>query len=195
MRLILGSQSPRRKEILSYFTYPFIQIASGFDEESIPYRGDPQEYTMGLSSKKAEALAFRFPKDLILTADTVVYFQGKVYNKPSSREEGFEMLRALAGNWHQVFTGVTLQHGIRKEVSCEETRILFHPLTDEMIRLYHESCNCLDKAAGYAIQQGGGIIIARIEGCYTNVMGLPINTLNILMDKLGINLWKHLRPF
>ena len=88
MRLILGSQSPRRKEILNYFAIPFVQIPSAFDEESIAFRGDPSRYVQELSQKKAQELAPRFPGDAILTADTVVFLNGKIYNKPKDEGEG-----------------------------------------------------------------------------------------------------------
>ncbi len=195
MRLILGSQSPRRKEILSFFAIPFVQIPSAFDENSVPFRGNPSEYAEELSLKKAQELAGPFSNDVILTADTVVYFKNNIYNKPNDKTEAFEMLKTLSGQWHQVFTAVTI---LKKDLCVcgfEETKILFHPLTDEQIRLYHQSCEFLDKAGAYAIQQAGSIPIARIEGCYYNVMGLPLNTTRELLLQAGIDLWKHLKPF
>jgi septum formation protein len=195
MRLILGSQSPRRKEILSFFAIPFVQIPSAFDENTVPFCGNPAQYAGELSLKKAQALAQTFPDDVILTADTVVYFEKNIYNKPKDRAEAFDMLKTLSGQWHQVFTAVTVFKSGTAHSGCEETKILFHQLTDEQIRLYHQSCEFLDKAGGYAIQQAGSIPIARIDGCYYNVMGLPINTAKELLFKAGIDLWKHLKPF
>lgn len=195
MRLILGSQSPRRKEILSFFAIPFVQIPSAFDEDSIAFRGNPAQYAEELALKKAQAIARTFPADVILTADTVVYFENNIYNKPKDPEEAFEMLKKLSGQWHHVFTAVTVLKSGVPYSGCEETKILFHSLTDEQIHLYHQSCEFLDKAGAYAIQQAGSIPIARINGCYYNVMGLPINTTKELLYKAGIDLWKHLKPF
>ena len=192
MRLILGSQSPRRKEILAYFSIPFVQIPSAFDEDSVEFRGHPGQYAQELSLKKAQELAPRFPGDAILTADTVVYLDGKIYNKPKDEQEAFNMLRTFSGNWQQVFTAVTVQKDHATFSAYEETKILFHPLTDEQIRLYHHSSSFLDKAGGYAIQGVGSILVSRIDGCYYNVMGLPVTLVQQLLLKVGIDLWKHL---
>jgi septum formation protein len=191
--LILGSQSLRRKEILNYFSIPFVQIPSDFDEESIEYTGDPIQYARELSIKKAEALALQYPNDAILTADTVVFFEGTIYNKPKDEAEAFAMLRAFSGKWQQVFTAVTVQKDNQTHSGFEETKLLFNPLTEDQIRLYHSSCPYLDKAGGYAIQQAGSILVSKIEGCYYNVMGLPVNTVNQLLKHIGINLWNHLK--
>ena len=195
MRLILGSQSPRRKEILGFFAYPFVQIPSAFDEDLVVFQGNPSQYAQELSLKKARELATRFPDDVILTADTVVYFDGKIYNKPKSEMEAFSMLRTLSGNWQHVFTAVTVHKQGIFHSGFEETKILFNPLTDDQIRLYHKSISFLDKAGGYAIQQAGSILISRMDGCYYNVMGLPVNTVKELLLKAGIDLWRFLKPF
>lgn len=195
MRLILGSQSPRRKEILGFFAIPFVQIPSAFDEENVAFHGDPEKYALELSQKKAQEIARRFPDDAILTADTVVFFEGKIYNKPKDEEEAIMMKRTLSGKWHKVFTAVTVQKNNVVYSKCEETKILFNPLTDEQIRLYHCSCSYLDKAGGYAIQGTGSILVSRIDGCYYNVMGLPVNTVKELLGEVGIDLWSHLKPF
>lgn len=195
MRLILGSQSPRRKEILNYFTIPFVQISSSFDEESVPFQSNPVQYAQELSVKKAQELAPRFPGDAILTADTVVFQEGKIFNKPKDAQEAFHMLRSFSGRWQQVFTAVTVQKDSAVFSACEETKILFHPLTDEQIELYLRSASFLDKAGGYAIQGTGSILVSRIEGCYYNVMGLPVNLVKVLLNKVGLDLWKHLKPF
>jgi septum formation protein len=195
MRLILGSQSPRRKEILSYFAIPFVQIPSAFDEESVPFQGNPSQYAQELSLKKAQVLAHRFPEDVILTADTVVYLDGKIFNKPKDADEAFAMFRCFSGKWQQVFTAVTVQKNKEIYSGFEETKILFHHLNDEQIKLYHCSAPFLDKAGGYAIQGAGSILVSRIDGCYYNVMGLPVNVIKDLLLRVGIDLWKHLKTF
>lgn len=191
-RLILGSQSPRRKEILEFFSIPFEQIDSAFPEESVPFANNPEQYVCDVARGKAEALYRKFPKAVILTADTMVYKDGKVYGKPKSKEEAEEVLMTLAGTWHQVFTGVTVRHGKEEHSACEMTKVLFNPLSLNEIRQYHSKINWQDKAAGYAIQNNGSIIIRAIEGCYYNVLGLPVHTVKDLLSKIGINLWEHL---
>ncbi len=195
MRIILGSQSPRRREILDFFSLPFVQVSSGFDEESIPFAGDPAQHAMLLSQKKAEALVAKYPDDVILTADSVVYCKGALYNKPADEHEAASFLQAFSGNWQSVITGVTVrQHG-EVHTAFEETKLLINPLTAEQIKKFHTHCYFLDKAGGYAIEKSGNLLVSRIEGCYYNVMGLPINTVQKLLLKLRIDLWNYLKSF
>lgn len=121
-RLLLGSQSPRRKEILSFFTLPFEQINPEFDENSVVFKKDPKEYVCALSKGKAESISQHSPADIIITADTVVFKDGKIYNKPSSQEEAFSVLSELVGTWHSVFTGVTVRKGDLILHQAEEDR-------------------------------------------------------------------------
>lgn len=192
MQIILGSQSPRRREILSYFSLPFIQVSPLFDEASIPFEGDPEKFVCALSKGKADSLSDRFPTSLIITADTIVYRHGKIYDKPKSGEEAFLSLSELVGQWHTVYTGVTAQIGDRAFHLAEGTRVLFNSLTPSQIRQYVAHTDWADKAGGYAIQMAGGLIVSKIEGCYYNVMGLPINTVAALLNHFEIDLWNHL---
>jgi septum formation protein len=193
MRLILGSQSPRRKEILSHFSLPFEQATSSFNEEAVPFKGDPIKHVYELSKGKADSLRHRFHKALILTADTIVYREGKIYGKPKDEQEAFQTLLELSGRWHCVFTGLTLREENREYQQFEETRVLFNPLTHQQIRQYQAKLHWADKAGGYAIQMPGGLIVQKIEGCYYNVMGLPINRVRELLLKVGIELWNYLK--
>lgn len=192
-RLILGSQSPRRKEILGYFSLPFEQATPLFDEDSIPFHGNPAKHVCELSHGKAQSLHHLFPKAIILTADTIVFQEGKLYGKPRNEKEAFEILSQLAGKWHSVFTGLTLRQDDREFHRFEETRVLFNPLTPEQVRHYQAKLHCTDKAGGYAIQMAGGLIVNRIEGCYYNVMGLPVNSVRHLLLQIGIDLWDYLK--
>lgn len=192
-RLILGSQSPRRKEILSFFSLPFQTATSNFDEDSVPFLGDPKNYVSVIAEGKAKVLAAEYPQSLILTADTTVYKDGKIYGKPASSEEAFTALSELAGQWHSVFTGMVLLQGNQLWNAVEETRVLFNPLTPEEIRHYHKTLHWSDKAGGYAIQMGGGLAVKKIDGCYYNVMGLPINSMRQLLLNANIDLWNYLK--
>lgn len=193
MRIILGSQSPRRKEILSFFTLPFEQISPHFAEELIPFEGDPQKYASTLSEGKALSLSERFSQAVIIAADTVVFREGKIYNKPETTQEAFAMLSELVGQWHSVFTSVTVSLGKMRFTKVEQTRVLFHPLSSEQIKRYHDAFNCTDKAGGYGIQMAGSLIVNRMEGCFYNVMGLPISSLRELLLNVHIDLWDYLR--
>lgn len=191
MTLVLASQSPRRKEILSFFRLPFETRPSNFDESSLPYEGNPAEYARELARAKAEHVPSS-DEELILAADTVVYRDGKIYGKPRNGDHAFEILQELVGSWHSVFTGVTIKKGATIYDDVEETRVLFNSPTEEQMRRYHQQLHCDDKAGGYAIQEAGALMVHSIEGCYYNVMGLPINTLNSLLTQVGISLWDHL---
>jgi septum formation protein len=190
--LVLGSQSPRRKEILGYFSIPFIQVTPPFDEGSIPFDNDPEAYVCSLSRGKSESLLSQFSESIILTADTIVFREGKIYGKPRNVEEAFQMLSELTGQWHTVYTGVTVQKGKEAFSKAEATRVLFNELTAEQIRHYIAHTEWSDKAGGYAIQMKGGLIVRKIEGCYYNVMGLPINTAEALLKRFGVELWNWL---
>lgn len=193
MQLILGSLSPRRREILSYFNLSFKQISPNFDEDSIPFHDNPQEYVKTLAKGKGDSLVLQFSSSIILTADTIVYRNGKIYGKPQNHQEAFQYLKELSGNWHSVFTGLTVYSKGEYFQTVEETRVLFNCLTEEQMLTYHLMHDFADKAGGYMIQGAGSLVVKRIEGCYYNVVGLPMNALYSVMRQAGIDLWKHLK--
>lgn len=193
MEIILGSQSPRRREILNYFSLPFQQLTPGFDETQVVFHGDPASFVCEVAERKALCLSERFPEIPILTADTTVYRQKRLFMKPDTMEEASAMLRELSGKEHQVYTGVAVALGSKLFVDAEMSRVEFHELTEPQIRTYHQFFHPLDKAGGYAIQKGGSLIVKRIEGCYYNIMGLPIHTVRRLLLKVGIDLWDYLK--
>lgn len=193
MHLILGSQSPRRREILGFFNLPFKQVSPDFDEESIPFQDNPEEYAQVLAKGKADSLATKFPSSIILTADTIVYKDGQIFGKPRDEQEALQFLKELSGKWHRVFTGLTVSSQGKDFQAVEETRVLFHSLSEEHMQAYHRIHAFADKAGGYMIQGSGSLIVKRIDGCYYNVMGLPINALQSVMQKVGIDLWEHLK--
>ena len=191
--LVLGSQSPRRKEILGFFDIPFEQISPNFDEEAIPFEGDPEVYVSILSKGKADSLSTVYPNATILTADTIVYREHKVYGKPKDKNDAIRIIGELSGQWHSVYTGLTLWKDNEFFHKVEKTNVLFNTLTLEQIHHYIERCHWADKAGGYGIQTGGGLPINKIDGCYYNVMGLPTNALRELFLKIGIDLWQHIK--
>ncbi|MGL5263483.1 MAG: nucleoside triphosphate pyrophosphatase [Candidatus Rhabdochlamydia sp.] len=191
--LILASSSPRRAEILQYFSLPFRQHPSDFDESTIVFNQDPESYAKKLAQKKAALVADIFPQNVILAADTIVYFNDKVYNKPKTQKEAFTMLLELSNQWHVVMTAVAVHKKDVYYCALEKSHVLFNPLTEEQIRLYHKSDPCLDKAGRYGIQGSGSILVNRIAGCYYNIMGLPINIVKDLLSKMQVNLWHYLK--
>ena len=191
MRIILGSQSPRRKEILSYFSLPFEQISPDADEridEAVPDVAAEK-----LARKKAEAFSHYGDDTIVITADTIVAIENKLLGKPSDEGEAAAMLEQLSGKWHVVVTGVAVKKGDKLYSGTSKTDVLFHSVSAEQIAAYLRQLHCGDKAGGYAIQGAGGIIVKEIRGCYANVMGLPIALLTNLLSKVGIDLWNFLK--
>lgn len=194
MSIILGSSSPRRKEILDFFSLPFTVANPDFDEESITKDHDPAAFACLIAKQKALSISKTYKDDVILTADTVVHCKGTIFTKPLDEQSAYEMLSTLSGSWHSVFTGVCVMKNDQLFCLAEETKILFHPLSKKQIETYHDHFYFNDKAGGYAIQKGGSIIVKKIEGCYYNIMGLPLNTTRELLNKVGIDLWDFLKP-
>jgi septum formation protein len=195
MEIILGSQSPRRKEILEFFSLPFRQIPSHFDEESVAYDRSPSLYAEKLSLEKAKVLQKQYPEALIITADTVVSLDGTLLGKPADDEDSRRMLSLLSGRWHSVITAVSVSKKEALFSQAEETRVLCNRLTPDEIHRYLKRHHLTDKAGGYAIQKSGSLLVNKIEGCYYNVCGLPVNTLRELLQKVGIDLWDYLKKF
>lgn len=190
--LVLGSASPRRKEILSMFKLPFHVIESRFDEEAHPFKGDPSRYVCELSVEKSLAVKAPSADTYILTADTMVYREGKVYNKPKEREDARRILMELNGKSHTVYTGVTIRHGARIETAFATTEVEFDLLTDRELEIYLDKVHWQDKAGAYAIQGEGALLVKSIHGCFYNVKGLPIGTMKELFLRFGIDLWDYL---
>lgn len=190
--LILASTSPRRRQILGYFKLPFEIISPTFDEEAVPYETDPVVYAHRLSVGKAESVRKELPDRLILTADTVVFKDGRYFAKPRDRKEAKEFLQILSGQWHTVITSLTMVQGPRLYQEHGHTRVLFNPLSPLMIEKYLDTNEWTDKAGGYAIQGSPSLCIKRIEGCFYNAMGLPLNPLTSLLTRFDIDLWQYL---
>lgn len=190
-RLILGSQSPRRREVLSAFALPFEQMKPPFSEESVVYEGNPDAYAATQAEGKAASLLKEFPEALILTADTVVSLDGEVFGKPKDEKQAFEFLKTLQGKWHQVHTGVALADDGKITTRTTTSRVKFHALNDRQIQAYITHAKWSDKAGSYGIQLPEGLIVEKIEGCYYNVLGLPLSTVQELLLTAGIDLWDY----
>lgn len=191
--IILGSHSPRRVEIMNYFSLPFRQVASHFDEDSIPYRGDAAKLARDLALAKANVLALEYPGDIILTADTVVAIDGMALGKPLSEEESRQMLLRLSGRWHSVITAVASYKAGKFFCVEEETKVLCNSVTPDELHRYMRVHALYDKAGGYAIQKSGSIFVNKIDGCYYNVLGLPINAMRRVLKDVGIDLWDYIK--
>lgn len=169
--LILASQSPRRREILERAGIPFEVRAAGVDETVIEGES-PEQHVRRLARAKAEAVAASGP---VLGADTVVVAAGQILGKPEDPRDAARMLRLLSGRWHSVLTGICLLSGGQAAVEYESTRVHFTPLSEDEVQRYVDSGEPMDKAGAYAIQGLASKFIDRIEGCYFNVVGLPVS--------------------
>lgn len=180
--LILASGSPRRKEILDTMGLEFSVDVSDADESFV---GTPEEMVLELSRRKALAVASRHSGAMILAADTLV-FGDEVLGKPHSAEEAKRMLAGLSGRWHSVYTGVTMiDTRSGKTLSrADVTRVHFVALTAQDIDAYVATGEPLDKAGAYGIQGRGGMFIDRIEGSYSNVVGLPMALVRSMLLEL-----------
>lgn len=170
--LILASQSPRRRELLAYAGIAFEVRGSGVPELHAAGE-DPVAYVRRLARSKAEAIEVR-AGEVVLGADTVVVSEGEILEKPFDNDDAARMLRSLSGKTHSVVTGICLR-GSGKEIQDHaETFVTFHELTDDEIRLYVGSGEPVDKAGAYAIQGLASKFVRSINGCYANVVGLPV---------------------
>jgi septum formation protein len=175
-KLILASKSPRRSQLLKEAGFRFVVKTKEVDE-SWPNEMPVEQIAPYLAEKKALACADFLSNDdeILLTSDSVVLLDGNIYNKPADFEEGSQMLRALSGKTHTVMTGVCLLSTTKKKVFHAISKVHFEPLTDEEIHYYLSHYKPYDKAGAYAIQEWiGHCKISKIEGTYSNIMGLPM---------------------
>lgn len=171
----------------------FTVMVSTFEErECIDPSTAPAELVMATARGKAEEVFRTTSKepetaeDLVIGADTIVVLRGGVLGKPADQAEARRMLHALSGRWHQVFTGLALLHRRKHVTAYEMTKVHFRVLTDREIDAYVNTGEPMDKAGAYGIQGLGAIFVDRIEGCFFNVMGLPVPRLALLLKEYGI---------
>jgi septum formation protein len=193
VRLILASASPRRRELLSRLGLPFEVRPSGIDEV-LTREVDAPALATALARAKARDIAdqVRAAGDgpvLILGADTLVVLDGRPLGKPGSRDEARAMLRALRGRSHEVVTAVALIEvpGGREVTETVTSRVLMRPYGDPEIDAYVATGEPDDKAGAYAVQGVGGQLVARVEGCFENVVGLPLETTARLLRLFGLS--------
>ncbi len=183
--IVLASQSPRRRELLTQAGIPFTVRVSGI-EETRAAEENPEDYVLRLACEKAAAVP-ALPDEFVLAADTTVVIEHHVLEKPHSVEDAARMLALLSGREHTVITGVCLRHEDRVWSATESTQVRFSRLNDAEIRHYSQSGEPLDKAGGYAIQGLASRYIEGITGCYFNVVGLPVSLVYRLLKQAGYN--------
>lgn len=184
-RLILASQSPRRRELLSLTGIPFEVDAPEVDETCTLGARDA---VLELSRRKALAAAARHPGKVILASDTLVAVDDVPLGKPVDEADAFRMLSSLSDRWHQVYTGVCVISAagdVYAEVDATDVR--FGPMSDEAIRAYIATSEPMDKAGAYALQGIAGLWIEEIRGSHTNVIGLPLTLTRKLLENCGLH--------
>jgi septum formation protein len=189
---ILASGSPRRKQLLNQIGLEFTVIPSDVDEDftlDLP----PEAFTEHWAREKAKSVAKIHPDSLIVGADTIVVLDGNILGKPKDKKDSFNMLQSLSGKTHEVITGVSFI-SLEQELDHtfnERTLVSFNTLSDRDINSYIDIYNPLDKAGSYGIQDWFSVHIHRVEGCYYNVMGLPLSSFYSYFKSVSAFLINH----
>lgn len=186
-RLILASASPRRRELLAQIGLPFTVIPAEVTEHEAP-DADPRVMVRHNAALKAEWVAKRHPAATVIGADTTVFIDRTVLNKPRDKAEAQAMLRMLSGRTHTVFTGLAVRRvadGLKLEQGVA-SEVTFKTLDEATIGLYLSRVHTLDKAGGYAIQEHGDLIVAGYTGSLTNIVGLPVEEMKQLLTQAGL---------
>lgn len=191
--IILASASQRRQELLKRILGNFQIIVSDFDESSIPFKNNIPSYVMNLAEGKARSVSKKImdqDNNLIIGCDTIVAFNNRILGKPKDKKDALEMLQALSGNEHEVYSGLAIldvkSNKIIKDFVC--TKVKFSKLSSMQIEKYINTGDPMDKAGAYGIQGKAGVFVENINGCYYNVVGLPLNKLNSMLMEMGVNL-------
>jgi septum formation protein len=186
-KIILASQSPRRRELLSSMGLQFEIIPSNFDEHLDDSR-PPEVVAIELAIGKASDVAEKFPDCLVIGSDTIVTINGNQLEKPHNKAEAAQMLKRLSGTYNEVATSLAVMCKADNVTltSADTTRVYFKPYNAEAVATYVESGDPLDKAGAYGIQSGAAILIDYIEGYYDTVVGLPTHKLVSLLEEVGI---------
>lgn len=187
-KIILASESPRRQYLLQQMGVDFT-IAPANITEDISISTSPEQLVCSIALQKASQIIKGLEAGIVIAADTVVCRQGLVMGKPNHRDDAHAMLRRLSGLSHQVLTGLCVfEAGAAPDLAVECTNVFFRPLSDADISNYLDHEEWTDKAGAYSIQGWGALLVERIEGCFYNVVGLPLNRLNMMLRRKGVDL-------
>ncbi len=182
--LVLASASPRRQRFLRELGLDFQVMPAIIDERNLPGE-DPDNFVLRMAREKAEAISIQHPAACVLAADTIVVLDGEILGKPADAGDALAMLGRMAGRWHEVLTGFCLCRRSGPLFVCQvvKTKVLFRPLSAELIAAYVSTGEPLDKAGSYGLQGRGGFLVEKIDGSYSNVIGLPLA--EVMEEMLG----------
>ncbi len=187
--IILASNSPRRRDMLKQVGLDFSIDPADVDERILPGEG-PEAYALRVAKDKARVAAGRAGTGVVIAADTIVVLGDEVLGKPSDAADAERMLRMLSGREHRVITGLVVLDAASGRFSerTAVTSVWFRELKSEEIRSYVESGEPMDKAGAYGIQEKGALLVRKIDGCYFNVVGLPLSLLSEILLQFGVKL-------
>ena len=184
-QIVLASNSPRRRMLLTELLRWDVLFLSPDVEEDVEVFPSPAEAVKHLATKKASSAAPLYPDLYVIGADTVVCIDGDVLGKPFSLDEAYEMLLRLNGRTHEVYTGLAVIKEGLLLTDHEVTRVSFRNMSRKALWAYVETKEGMDKAGAYGVQGAGSLLIERIEGCFFNVVGLPLAKLSQLLERMG----------
>ncbi|MGX7030314.1 Maf family protein [Vagococcus zengguangii] len=179
-KIILASQSPRRKELLAHITSDFEVQPADIDETVTPGI-TPEVYVTQMAEQKAAHIFNQYPDHLVIGCDTVVVMDGEILGKPVDKEDAKAMLQRYSNRTHDVLTGLTLMSKDKQITKLAQASVTFYPLDDDQINDYVASEEPMDKAGAYGIQGGASIFIKEIEGDYYAIVGFPVGLVNELL--------------
>ena len=186
MQVILASASPRRLALLQQIGIEAIVYPADFDEVS-GSAVQAEDVVLANAVGKCQAVVKIKGDSLpVIAADTVVVAEGVILGKPQDAEDAIEMLKQLSGKTHKVLTGIAVSYAGEMLAEVCETKVVFRDLTDEEIKNYVATGEPLDKAGAYGIQGKGAVLVEKIDGCYNNVVGLPLTRMQLILAKLGV---------
>jgi septum formation protein len=187
LKYVLASGSERRQELLHRIIDEFDIIISDFDEHKVLFENNVDKYVITLAKGKALGVKESLKEDAIIIAgDTIVVLDNKILGKPTSEEDAYNMLKLLSGKTHRVYSGIVVINMYNNKIEEKSlyTEVKFSTLSDDEINDYIRTGEPFDKAGAYGIQGYGGVFIEGINGCYYNVVGLPLNLLNKMLNKV-----------
>lgn len=177
LTMILGSQSPRRRELLSWLKIPFIIKTADLDE--ISNETEPTRIAVDLALQKARAVYVQVKEEyknaFIISSDTIVVLDHKIYGKPKDRDEARSILSELSGRTHQVITGVSFIFNNKEHLFFDSTEVTFNQITPDLMEAYLDTKDSMDKAGAYGIQGPSLTFISKVNGSYSNVVGFPLD--------------------
>ncbi len=187
--IILASNSPRRKDLLKQIGVDFTSDPADVDERVMPGE-TPEVYAIRVALDKARVAAARAGAGIVIAADTIVVLNDEILGKPADAADAVRMLTVLSGRGHEVITGLAVVDAAtgRSAVRTSATRVWFRDLSDRELAAYVATGEPLDKAGAYGIQERGALLVERIEGCYSNVVGLPLSLLGEMLREFDVYL-------